>query len=176
MRKHKPEKTHLRIVSAEEKEKQIERFNRQAEDYKFAWSPSGKPCLLLKHDSAIIENEDGSVTWFARVQTLNGHTFIELKTGEKKKTKTIYIPICLINPESHHVAEALLNTTIDPKDGRIGSKNAEIIALTPKGKGVVFNLDLKTLGVSYVTLQLFPREHVLKQKSKHCKFCQSTTK
>jgi len=168
------EKTRLEIVTPEEREKLIQRYNRQAEEYKFAWAPSGKPCLLLKNDSAIIENEDKSVTWFARVHVFDAHAFIELKTGETK-TKTITIPLCLINPESHSIVEAILNTTINPKDGKIGSKNAEIIALTPSGRAVAFNLDLGTLGVSYVNLQLFPREHALKQKSKHCKFCKATT-
>jgi len=142
----------------------------KAEDYNFAIAPTGVPCFLLKNSSAIIANNDGSVTWFARTISLDAHTFIELKTGEKK-TKTIYISICLVNAKSRHVAEALLNTTIDPLDRRFGSKDAEAIILTPDGKGLTICLDLKVLALSYVFLQLFPQDHVLQYKSDHCWFC-----
>jgi len=160
----------LKIISKEESEELIRRYMRQTEDYNFAIAPTGIPCLLVKNSSAIIANDDGSVTWFARAISLNAHTFIELKTGEKK-TKTIYIPICLVNAKSRHVAEALLNTTIDPLDGRFGSKDAEAIILTPDGKGLTIRFDLKVLALSYVSLQLFPHDHVLQYKSDHCRFC-----
>lgn len=164
------EGTMLKIISKQESEELIRRYMSQAEDYIFAIAPTGIPCFLMKNSSAIIANSDGSVTWFTRAIKLNAHTFIELKTGEKK-TKTIYIPICLVNAKSRHVAEALLNTTINPLDGRFGSKDAEVIILTPDGKGLTIRFDLKVLALSYVSLQLFPQDHVLQYKSDHCRFC-----
>ena len=160
----------LRIISKEEREELIRRYMSEAEDYNFAIAPTGIPCLLMKNSSAIIANSDGSVTWFTRAISLDAHTFIELKTGEKK-TKTIYIPICLVNAESRHIAEALLNTTIDPMDGRLGSKDAEAIIITPDGRGFTIRLKLKVLALSYVSLLMFPHGYVLRLKSKHCAFC-----
>jgi hypothetical protein len=159
------------MISKEESEELIRRYMSQAEDYNFAIAPTGIPCLLMKNSSAIIANSDGSVTWFARAISLNAHTFIELKTGEKK-TKTIYIPVCLVNAKSRHVAEALLNTTVDPLDGRLGSKDAEVIIITPDGKGFMIHFELKVLALSYLSFQMFPQEYVLRLKSNHCRFCE----
>jgi hypothetical protein len=161
----------LKIISKEESEELIRRYTSQAEDYNFAIAPTGIPCLLMKNSSAIIANSDESVTWFARAISLDAHTFIELKTGEKK-TKTIYIPICLVNAKSRQVAEALLNTTIDPLDGRFGSKDAEVIIITPDGKGFMIHFELKVLALSYLSFQMFPQDYVLQLKSNHCRFCE----
>lgn len=160
----------MKIISKEESEELIRRYMSRAEDYSFAIAPTGIPSFLLESNSAIIANKDRTVTWFARAISLDAHTFIELRTGEKK-TKTIYILICLVNAESRHVAEALLDTTIDPLDGRFGSKDAEAIIVTPDGKGFTIRFELKVLAVSYVSFQLFPQDHVLQYKSDLCRFC-----
>ena len=142
----------------------------QAENYNFAIAPTGIPCFVMKNSSAIVANDDGSVTWFAREISISMHSFIELRTGEKK-TKTIYIPLCLVNPASRQVAKVLVDTTKSPLDGRFGSKKAEAIIFTSDGKGVAVHFDLKGLSLQYVTLQLFPEDHALQFKSSYCPFC-----
>lgn len=158
------------MISKEESEKLIQHCMSLGEEYTWGIAPPGVPCFLLKNSSAIIANKDGSVTWFARVISLDAHAFIELRTGEKKN-KTIYIPVCLVNANSRHVAEALLNTTVDPMDGRLGSKDAEVIIITPDGKGFMIHFELKVLALSYLSFQMFPQDYVLRLKSNHCRFC-----
>jgi hypothetical protein len=160
----------MKIISKEESEELIRRYMSQAEDYNFAIAPTGIPCFLVKNSSAIIANDDGSVTWFAREISICMHSFIELRTGEEK-TKTIYIPLCLVNPTARQFAEVLINTTKSPLDGRFGSKKAEAIIFTPDGKGVAVCFELKGLPIHHVTLQLFPQDHASKFKSSHCPFC-----
>lgn len=162
--------TALKILSKEESEEIIRRYTSKAEDYNLAIAPTGIPCFLMKSSSTIIANDDGSVTWSARAISLDAHIFIELTTGEKK-TKTIYIPVCLVNTNSRHAAEAILNTTVDPLDGRLGSKDAEVIIITPDGKGCVIHFELKVLALSYLSFQMFPQDYVLRLKSNHCRFC-----
>jgi len=124
----------------------------------------------LKDNSYIVANDDETVTWFVREINLSLHSFIELRTGERR-TKTIYIPLCLVNPISRRVAEALLNTTIDPLDGRFCSKKAEAIISTPDGKVVPVYFELKGLPLHYISLQMFPQGHFLTYRSSHCPFC-----
>ena len=165
------------MLNKEEAEQQMRRYMRQAKRYYFAVSPAGIPMLLVKDRSAIIANDDGSVTWTARAISLGAHAFIELRTGEEK-TKTIYIPICLVNAEARLVAEALLNATVDPLDGRLGSKDVDVIILAAdekRVKGVKIRLSLKVLAPSYVSLQLFRQSHLLHYKSNHCWFCNAMT-
>lgn len=160
----------MKILSKKESERFMQRYMRQAEDYNFAIAPTGIPCFLMKSSSAVIANEDESVTWSVRAISLDAHTFIELKTGEKQ-TRTIYIPVCLLNTNSRHVAEALLNTTVDPLDGRLGSKDSEAVIITPDGKGFMIHFEVKVLALSYLSFQIFPQDYILRLKSNHCRFC-----
>jgi len=124
---------------------------------------------MLNSSSHIKMNLDGSVTWAAREIGIGFHSFVEVATGEKRKRR-VYIPFCLVNPNSREAIRPLLGTTIHPLDGRYNSKPAEFWVLTPEGKGFKLRIKLESLSMHYVLLKLFP-DFALKFKSEHCPFC-----
>lgn len=128
----------------------------------------GVPCFLLQ-DEDIIYNRDESVTWEIKEIGFNMHSFIQLITGEKEK-KRIYLPLCLVNPQSRRCLEYLIQTTIDPMDGRLGSKDAEFIIGAKKGGFFKVSVKLTNLVLWYHTLKLMPFiPH--RFRSKQCSFC-----
>lgn len=160
----------LRMISAKETNEIICQYMEKAEDYSPRISNYGMVWLFLKNESAVVANNDGTVTWFARAISFATHAFIELRTGEKD-LKTIYLPICLINDRHRKFAEVLLNSTIQKNDTRFCGKDAELVIMTPDGKICVIQLELKSLALSYVAFQMFPQDFIVRSKSPYCPFC-----
>jgi hypothetical protein len=163
----------LRTISIEETSEIVRRFLEKTEDYSIEKSIFGTVCLVLKNQSAIVANLDGTVTWFARTICLTNHTFIELKTGETNP-KTIYLLFCLVNAKSREFAEILLNSTIKEGNGRLGAKDAEIAIVAPDGRRFEIHLDLKTLVMSYMIFQMFPQDFIVRSKLPYCPLCKET--
>jgi hypothetical protein len=128
--------------------------------------------FLPKHADHIINNADGSVTWAAREISIGLHSFIELTTGEKVK-RTIYLPVCLVNPHTREMFKPLIFSTVDPKDGRLSSKDAECYIIHPKYGGFKINLPLAGLTMAYVMLQIMPPDFAYHFKFNKCVFCRS---
>ena len=163
-------KKSLELLSEREAEGLIGFYFAQAVPYSFGVLSNGKPAFMLKNNSDLVSNKDGSVTWKVCEIGLGSHSFIELVTGEEIKKK-IYLPLCLVNPHSRKFLTLLLNTTRDSTDGRYNNKEAEAYVLTPDGRGTIIRVKLESLSIHYVLLQLFPSDFALKFKSKHCPFC-----
>ena len=159
----------LKLLSQEEQNALLAYYFAQSIPYRFGLVKN-EPALMLKSTSCIKINKDGSVTWTAREIGVGFHSFIELVTGEKRKRR-VYIPFCLVNPNSREAVKPLLETTIAPLDGRFNSKPAEFWILTPEGKGFKVRIRLESLTLHYVALQLLPTDFALKFRSKFCPFC-----
>lgn len=160
----------LRFTSKEEIERLIEHLMKKAEKYELTFTAEGTPCLVLQSPVALVVDTDGTVTWTAKIITYTAHAFIELTTGSKK-TKTIYLPICLLNPKTRIIAEALIGTTIDPLDGRFGSKNAEFFFGTSPTRLFKIAFDLTLLALEYTSLEMSSGSFLSQLKSAHCPFC-----
>jgi len=160
----------LELLSQREAEDLMSFYFAQAVPFSFRRLSNDKPAFMLKNSGDLISNKDGSVTWKVCEIGIGLHSFIELVTGEKTKNK-IYIPLCLVNPQSRKFLTLLLDTTKHPMDRRYNSKEAEAYILTPDGRGIKIKFKLQSLAMHYVTLQLFPSDFALKWKSQHCPFC-----
>lgn len=160
----------LELLSEHEAEGLMSFYFAQAVPFSFGGLSNGYPAFMLKNNSNLVSNKDGSVTWKACEIGLGLHSFIELTTGEAKK-KRIYIPLCLVSPKSRQYIKLLLDTTRTPKDARYNSKEAEFYVLTPNEKGARVKVKLTSLAMHYVMLQLFPSDFLLKWKSQSCPFC-----
>jgi len=166
-------KDRISLVSEEEAEEFMARYWAGVVEYEYRLSFDGKaviPAFVLKNDSDIIVNKDGSITWAAREIGVGLHSFLEVKTGERKK-KTIYFPLCLVSPRSRELLVPLINTTVDPKDGRLNSKEAEVYIVLKDRGGIKLNFSLPSLTTQEVMLNLFPQDLLPRYKSKHCPFC-----
>lgn len=159
----------LKLLSQDEQNALLAYYFAQLIPYRFGLVKN-EPALMLKSTSYIKVNKDRSVTWAAREIGVGFHSFIELITGERKK-KRVYIPLCLVNPKVRRFVQLLLETTIDPTDGRYNSKPAQFWILTPEGKGFKVRIRLESLSMHYVLLKLLPPDFVLKLKSEFCPFC-----
>jgi len=160
----------LKLLSPEEAEKLIAKYMEKSVSYSFGKLQEGSIVFVLKDEKAIIVNPDGSVTWQLTEITIGLHSFLELTTGEQNK-RTVYIPLCLVNPEIRQRLSFLLSTTIDPSDGRLNSKPAHFYIANPKGKGFKVQVRLAGLALNYIMIKLFPPDFPLKFKSKHCPLC-----
>lgn len=158
------------LLSKEEAERRFASYMRRAEEYAFAVLRNGLPAFILRNPDAIIVNPDKSVSWQVREIGCNLHSFLELVTGEETKKK-IYLPLCLVNPLSRRMVGVLLATTVDPRDGRLNSKEAEAYILLPNGGGFKISFRLVYLPIQYIALHLFPMGFALRFKSPHCPFC-----
>lgn len=105
----------MQLLSKQEAEKLLAHYFSQAVPFSFGVMSNGKPAFMLKTPSDMIVNRDGSVTWTASELGVGLHSFIELTTGEETK-KTVYIPLCLVDPKSRQaLTRALISATIDPR-------------------------------------------------------------
>ncbi|MCW4011131.1 MAG: hypothetical protein NWF05_11015 [Candidatus Bathyarchaeota archaeon] len=160
----------FRAVSEKETERLVNRFMRQAQKYKLAFTDTGIPCLILENSEALAVDKDGSLTWKTKLWFCNGHVFIQLITGTNRK-KTAYLPICLLNPKTRRIAEALLSTTIGSVDGRFCSKKADICVGNCDGKLFRISLDLTGLSFEYLTIEMSCGSFLPNLKSACCPFC-----
>lgn len=160
----------LDLLSQHEAENLMLFYFAQAVPFSFGVLSNGKPAFMLKNNSDLISNKDGSVTWTACELGMGLHSFIKLTTGETRK-KQIIIPLCLVNPHSRKFLALLLNTTRDSVDGRFNSREAETYVLTPDERGAKIKVKLASLTTHYVMLQIMPSDFALRYKSQHCPFC-----
>lgn len=128
------------------------------------------PAFMLKNKRDLISNRDASVTWNLREIGLGFHSFIEIITGEKNKRK-VYIPLCLVNPNSRKFLQFLLETTKAPEDKRYNSQEARFYVLTRDGRGFLAKVKLQNLASHFVMLQLIPAEFLSRYFSQYCPFC-----
>lgn len=137
-----------------------------------------KIALLIKGDFAL-KDSDGGITWSVNLQSVNGHIFLILTTGDKTK-RTITIPFCF-NSRTMDFIKVLVNHTYDDKLGKLGIKPVTILLghicdtweeqLTDKGFEI--SVDLSLLVMNYFMFNLFGGlpDHL---KHKDCPWCAKT--
>jgi hypothetical protein len=160
----------LGILTVEEAEEKIKELISQIpEEGYFMGIFRGFPVIKLCNPSIIKLNNDGTIDWEAHEVSVGMHTFIEISTGPKKDNKFV-ICLCLINSEIRPFIEALIHTTIDPKDGRFNSKDAELILIIDDEKIFKIHFPLPGLSTNYLMLYLVP-DICSHYKSKYCPLC-----
>lgn len=182
----------FKLISNEEHERLIAEYWRDSVSYEIGYMDDGLrriPVLILDDDDIIL-NEDNTITWATREIGFTMHSFIELTTGEGEQSKTVYIPLCLVNPASRRGARVLIEATRDPESGKYGSRPAEIMLLSwtektllEKGfkdvnkviEGAMIEILLPSLSMNYVMLKLLPPGFERFFATKTCPFCRMYT-
>jgi len=162
----------MMLLSKREAERLLAYCFSRAVPYSFGVMSDGKPAFMLKNPLDLIINRDRSVTWRANELGVGLHIFIRLTTGEQTR-RTVYIPLCLVTAKTGNFLKRLIDTTVDPADGRFNSHPTEFYVLTPDGCGVLIKTKLAALATQYVTLQLFPPDFASRYASPHCPFCRA---
>jgi len=164
------------ILTPEEAERKMRYYWSKATPYTYGLvlEEDGKPLVVfvLRRADDVVRDEDGGVTWKVREISLGLHSFIELTTGEKRK-RTVYLPICLVNPHTRKAFETLVLSTVDPRDGRLNSKHAECYIARPDGKAFKIQLELPGLTMMYLMLKVMPPDFAVHMKSTECAFCKA---
>jgi len=162
----------MMLLSKQEAERLLAYCFSLAVPYSFGVMSDGKPAFMLKNPLDLVINGDRSVTWRANELGVGLHIFILLTTGEQTR-RTVYIPLCLVTAKTRNFLKRLINTTVDPADGRFNSRPAEFYVLTPDGYGTLIKTKLELLATQYVTLQLIPPDFASRYASPHCPFCRA---
>ena len=144
----------LRIIDSSDANRQLDSFFEQSVAYTLLRSPDGKPLFMLSKKEDIIVNPDLSVTWSAREIGVGPHSFIELTTGESHR-KTVYLPLCLVNPETRNSYNMLLESTVGT-EGKLNEREAKCYVLTPNLIGALVNIKLENLCLHYVCCSFSP--------------------
>jgi hypothetical protein len=152
-----------------ERDKLIRQYSNQRAEFSFCLTTEGIPCFVLK-DNSVVANSDGSVTWHVKVIAFkgHGHAFIQLTTGRRKAKRTVYLPICFVNPESRQIGEALLSAANRPR-----SKAMKAVFVTPDGRSLRVRLCIRNLVDSLLgfLMEKYFKKDVSQFKSEHCPLC-----
>ena len=143
-------------------------YERFMPKHQMVLAPDGRLGFIVEDDELIIDGE--GIVWSTTEISVGPHSFIEIVTGEEK-TKRMLLLLCLLNPRSRRAASLLLESTIDPSDGRFNSKSAEFY-LTSSKEGCLMTCKLPHLARWYTLTKLFPMDMMTERfQTEHCPFC-----
>jgi hypothetical protein len=162
--------TDYEIIDSDKAEQQLVEYSARSVHYTLLFSTEGEPIFLL-HECQLKKtwtSEDTS----SRVIAFHAHAFIEITI----ENLTFNLPLCLLQEDSIRSIKLLLLNTVDPKDGRYGSKETGFIVpitiIDINRRAVIVKVNLRSLSLQYVTMQNFPKSALQDSKSPLCPFCQ----
>lgn len=83
--------------------------------------------------------------------------------------------MCLLEASSVWAIKFLLGKTVDPKDGRFGSKETQFVVpitiIDARRMAAYANVDLRPLSLQFLVQKCFPNSMLKNLKSEHCPFC-----
>jgi hypothetical protein len=161
--------TDYEIIDDDKAEQQLAEYSARSVHYTSLFSTEGEPIFIL-HECQFKKtwtSDDVS----AGVIAFHAHAFIEVTI----ENLTFNLPLCLLQKESIRSIKLTLLNTVDPKDGRYGSKETGFIVpitiIDINRRAVIAKVNLRPLSLQYVTTLLFPKSALEDLKLPYCPFC-----
>ncbi len=159
------------IIDDDKAEQQLAEYFANSVHYTLIFDTEGNPVFILHQWRFKTSKNWTSEDTTSMVAVLKAHAFIEVTI----ENQIFNLPLCLLQEESIRSIKLLLSKTVDPKDGRYGSKQTgfivPILIIDAKRMSAIANVDLRPLSFEYVTTQCFPKSALEHQKSPLCPFC-----
>jgi hypothetical protein len=164
------------MLDYNEAQTRVAEYAQASVDYSMVISDKGDPFFLLHDYEFTIEDGWVSVDTTTKTTVIEAHAFIEITIGKR----AFSLQMCLLAASSIWAIKFLLGKTVDPKDGRFGSKETQFVVpitvIDANRLTAYANVDLRPLSLQYVTLKCFPKSALERLESEHCPFCRRNKK